>query len=146
MIIFTRPDTSGSVDVGPDFMAQMEAHKGDPVEVCEFVPCDFRRIDYAHMSEKQIRYYVYWRDQLRKGKLEKPDKGYVFLRICELANIPEDESSASAQMKLLSYRDGNAFSPDELAELRFDMSVAQNARLGTEMPYETVREAACRGM
>ncbi len=146
MLIFTMPETSKSTEIGNDFMAQMEAHKDDPVEECRFVPCDFRRIDYTHMTPEQMRYYAYWRDQLRKGKAIKADKGYFFLRMCELANIPEDAESALAQIGLMSREDEVAFSPDDYAEMMFDIAVTQGARLGDMMPCDAVREAACRGM
>ena len=58
MLIFTMPETSKSTEIGDDFMAQMEAHKDDPVEERGFVPCDFRRIDYSRMTPEQMRYYA----------------------------------------------------------------------------------------
>lgn len=87
-----------------DFVEQMHRHANDPVVDCPFVPCDIERPDYNCLSEEQIRYYVRWRDALRKGEMLEFEPGYMYIRVCELINIPEDLDSSLKQIGIMLYQ------------------------------------------
>ena len=146
MLIFHAGNYSNVTQIGPDFLEQMKSHLNDPAEECGFVPCDYRQIDYAHMSPEQIQYYIYWRDQLRRGEYPKSDKGYIFLRMCELVNFREDEKSAISQIDFMAGDKNSPFSWENIAVIRFDLAVTQGIKMGNRLPHETVRGAACMGL
>ena len=52
-----------------------------------YIPSGFLNPDYRSYTEQQRKYYVYWRDQCRKGNYGETDTGYIWLYLCELINV-----------------------------------------------------------
>ncbi|MBE6672618.1 MAG: hypothetical protein E7599_03745 [Ruminococcaceae bacterium] len=44
---------------------------------------------YFQLNGKQLRYYLWWRENVRKGILLRPDYSYVLLYIYEILNLPD---------------------------------------------------------
>ncbi|MBQ7298387.1 MAG: TerB N-terminal domain-containing protein [Clostridia bacterium] len=44
---------------------------------------------YSQMSQDQLRWYLYWRDNVRHGVYLSTDYSYIFLYIYEILNLPE---------------------------------------------------------
>lgn len=44
---------------------------------------------YGQMSQDQLRWYLYWRDNVRHGVYLSTDYSYIFLFIYEILNLPE---------------------------------------------------------
>lgn len=44
---------------------------------------------YGQMSQDQLRWYLYWRDNVRHGVYLSTDYSYIFLYIYEILNLPE---------------------------------------------------------
>jgi len=146
MIVFTMPNrkSTESMPVGQDFLQQMKDHMDDPVEECDFAECDYSSIDFANLSPEQLRYYIYWRSELREGRMLKSAPGYIFLRVCELVNFPEDD--VFEQLDLIEKEEGRPFTPNKFLMIRFDISVTQGKRLGDDYPLDNIRESVMKGM
>ncbi|MGB9553159.1 MAG: TerB N-terminal domain-containing protein, partial [bacterium] len=75
-----------AVKARPSFFesAQLLAREGG--EKAEFVP--FRKYypTYADLSPAQLKWYLYWRSQARKGQFLPTDLSYIFLYVYELIN------------------------------------------------------------
>lgn len=44
---------------------------------------------YSQMSQDQLRWYLYWRDNVRHGQYLATDYSYIFLYIYEIINLPD---------------------------------------------------------
>ena len=64
---------------------------------------------YSQMSQDQLRWYLYWRDNVRHGVYLSTDYSYIFLYIYEIINLPEKIKPAQGLAMLcdlwLAYRD-----------------------------------------
>lgn len=99
MIIFTGPfDT---YKPSRDLKVQMKEHVDDLPEECDFVETRYRLMDFDRLTKEQLKYYIYWRAELRNGRCLKTDDGYVHLRFCEIANGSDPVDSAMDQIKLI---------------------------------------------
>ena len=58
-------------------------------EPCEYVYFFSYMPQYDQMTVSQMSYYLYWRDEVRKGNYIKTDINYLFLYIYEIINLPE---------------------------------------------------------
>ena len=69
----------------------------------EFEPFFSFMPQYFQLSGKQLRYYLWWRENLRNGKLLRTDYSYVLLYIYEILNLPEkiEPKLGAKQMALL---------------------------------------------
>jgi len=74
-------------------LSQFEEYKDRHGEECEYVRCEHRNADYSVLDRQQKAYYLYWRDELSRGRCLKSDRGYAKLRLCELINsdMPPEE-------------------------------------------------------
>ena len=78
-------------------------------EEAPFVPFFSYLPQYNQMNIDQLRYYLYWRQQVSRGNYIKTDYSYIFLYLYELINLegvstPERRLSAMCSL-LLGYRD-----------------------------------------
>ena len=78
-------------------------------EPCEYVYFFSYMPQYEQMTVSQMSYYLYWRDEARKGSYLKTDINYLFLYIYEIINLPDKVPPAQGA-KILSrlwgvYRD-----------------------------------------
>ncbi len=55
----------------------------------EYIPFFSFTPQYSHMTQRQLRYYLYWRYKFRNGVCIKADFSYIMLFIYEVLNIPE---------------------------------------------------------
>lgn len=64
---------------------------------------------YSQMSQDQLRWYLYWRDNVRHGVYLATDYSYIFLYIYEILNLPEKIKPAQGLTMLcelwLAYRE-----------------------------------------
>ena len=64
---------------------------------------------YGQMSQDQLRWYLYWRDNVRHGVYLATDYSYIFLYIYEILNLPEKIKPEQGLVMLcdlwLAYRD-----------------------------------------
>lgn len=51
-----------------------------------FVPFQCYWPTYTSMTDQQLRWYLYWRDQVRTGRYPSTDLSYIFLHVYELIN------------------------------------------------------------
>ncbi len=58
-------------------------------EPCEYVYFFSYMPQYDQMTASQLAYYLYWREELRRGIFLKTDINYLFLYIYELINLPD---------------------------------------------------------
>ena len=70
-------------------------------EPCEYVYFFSYMPQYEQMTVSQMSYYLYWRDEIRKGNYLKTDINYLFLYIYEIINLP-DKIRPSEGAKILS--------------------------------------------
>lgn len=56
---------------------------------CEYVYFFSYMPQYEQMTVSQMAYYLYWRDEIRKGIYLKTDINYLFLYAYEIINLPE---------------------------------------------------------
>ena len=63
-----------------------------------YVPSGFINPDYRSFTEQQRKFYVYWREQCRKGNYGETDTGYVWLYLCELINIKAEPDETFDQI------------------------------------------------
>jgi len=56
---------------------------------CPFVNFFAYMPQYSQMSQDQLRWYLYWRDNVRHGTYLTTDYSYLFLYIYEIINLPE---------------------------------------------------------
>lgn len=70
-------------------------------EPCEYVYFFSYMPQYEQMTVSQMSYYLYWRDEVRKGNYIKTDINYLFLYIYEIINLT-DQIHPSEGAKILS--------------------------------------------
>ena len=56
---------------------------------CEYVYFFSYMSQYEQMTVSQMSYYLYWREEARRGNYLKTDINYLFLYIYEIINLPE---------------------------------------------------------
>ncbi len=69
----------------------------------EFEPFFSFMPQFFQLNGKQLRYYLWWRHNLRNGKLLRPDYSYLLLYIYEVLNLPEkiDPKDGVRQLALI---------------------------------------------
>lgn len=72
-------------------------------EQAEYVPFFSFTPQYAQMTLRQMKYYLYWRGEFRKGRCIKADFSYILLFIYEVLNLPENLLSAKKGVRYLGY-------------------------------------------
>ncbi len=63
-----------------------------------YIPSGFINPDYRSFNESQRKYYIYWREQCRKGNFGETDTGYLWLYLCELINIKAEPKEIMEQL------------------------------------------------
>ena len=136
-----------SIRPGDDFIDQMRLHTDDAAEEMGFVPCPDTSTDYEHLSDEQLRYYLYWREQLRTGNLIEGDFGYEYIRICELINLPEERHHALDEICLLiDAKKGVRISRSDLITLAFDICMVFGLPMRYFEGYDDVRSISLRSL
>ena len=71
------------------FTADAERYFNRTAAECPFVNFFAYMPQYSQMSQDQLRWYLYWRDNVRHGEYLATDYSYLFLYIYEILNLPE---------------------------------------------------------
>ena len=58
-------------------------------ETAEYVPFFSYTPQYSQLTEEQRAYYFYLRSEVRAGRFPRADRGYFFLLVYEVINLPE---------------------------------------------------------
>lgn len=106
------------------FIDQMLEHADDRVYRTQFVPCEGPVVEYDRMTPSQVRYYIYYRESLRRNRPIQSDTGYVYLRLCEMISLPENEKGRIPHQAYILANDPNLPAFIEPERLLLDMMVA----------------------
>ena len=106
-------------------------------ERCEYIPSGFTNPDYRSFSEPQRKFYVYWRDQTRKGNYGETDKGYLWLYLCELINIKADPQVNMDQLVGLRRAYGGADEDNLIGKTCFEYSLVHKLAFPDPSIYES---------
>ncbi|MBQ8578480.1 MAG: TerB N-terminal domain-containing protein [Clostridia bacterium] len=91
------------------FTADAERYYNRTAQECPFVNFFAYMPQYGGMSQDQLRWYLYWRDNVRHGVYLSTDYSYIFLYVYEIINLPDKISPAEGLEKLcdvwLAYRE-----------------------------------------
>lgn len=71
------------------FTADAERYYNRTAAECPFANFFAYMPQYSAMSQDQLRWYLYWRDNVRHGNYLTTDYSYIFLYIYEIINLPE---------------------------------------------------------
>ncbi|MBQ9773272.1 MAG: TerB N-terminal domain-containing protein [Clostridia bacterium] len=78
-------------------------------EACEHIPFFSYVPQYSQMNRAQLEWYLWWRENFRRGECLSTDYSYLLLHAYELINLAGRMEPASAQQSLcrlwLAYRD-----------------------------------------
>ena len=117
-------------EVGPSFWTDMEAHARDPVDDTAQAVF-FGPKEYSKLSPEELAYYIRWRRELSKGKMEKAVPGCIWLRVAEIADS-KDMPLADALKEISAIRKGV-----KRTKLPFDLSpLDADLRISRGMPVD----------
>lgn len=106
---------------------------------CAFVPFYSPVPQYTLMNMSQLRYYLWWRHNARRGVYLPSDTGYILLYVYEIINLPEvipPKIGISMMCGVFAaYREAFAYLGRQLAEWICDYSLVHN----TKIPVERLR-------
>ncbi|MCR4429150.1 MAG: TerB N-terminal domain-containing protein [Caldiserica bacterium] len=131
-----------SLPPGKSFLEEGEALASREGEKAEFVP--FRKYfpTYSDLSDSQLRWYLFWRTQARKGEYLETDLSYLFLFSYELINCIGQESPFQGYQKLKelwrNYREDFPRLDNYLIDWIVDFSIVYSCPVN---PLETYKEA-----
>ena len=75
----------------------------EELEEAEYVPFFSFTPQYSQMTLRQMKYYIHWRTNFRRGKCIKADFSYLMLFIYEVINIPEEYLPSKKGVRYLAY-------------------------------------------
>lgn len=91
------------------FTSDAERYFNRTAAECPFVNFFAYMPQYANMSQDQLRWYLYWRDNVRHGVYLASDYSYIFLFVYEIINLPDKIPPKEGLEKLcdlwLAYRE-----------------------------------------
>ncbi len=70
------------------YYKKLKPHKCEPVHFFSYMP------QYSQMNQKQMDWYVWWREQVNNGIYPDTDHPYILLYVFELINLSTEESAA----------------------------------------------------
>lgn len=82
------------------FLQQAAAYANEEGEPAEFVPFSCYWPTYDVMTDSQLKYYFYWRGQVRNGIYPQTSLSYIFIYIYELINKVGIQDKADGLLKL----------------------------------------------
>lgn len=88
-----------------EFCKMAEKLKDCHGSTCRFVPFFSYVPQYSQLSEGQLAWYLYWRDQVRSGNYPKTDYSYIMLYIYEIINLADSIDPTIGQAQLCALRD-----------------------------------------
>lgn len=69
---------------------------------CDFVSFFSYMPQYSQLSAAQRSYYLYWREEIRRGKFLQTDYSYLYLLVYEILNLPDKIPPESGVALLVS--------------------------------------------
>ncbi len=111
-------------------LKQFSEYRDRHGEECEYVKCEHRKADYSVMDSYQRAYYLYWRDELSRGRCLKSDRGYTKLRLCEIVNSDMDPQEGMDELNLLLNTTRMHGTPQsEIGSVMFDYAMVNDLDL-----------------
>lgn len=99
-------------------------------EECRYVPSDYRTPDYSVLGREQVAYYLYWRSGLSRGEVLRGDRGYAWMRMCEIVNSRMDPVRGMRELRLIHDNSRLSGIPQsEVSDVMFDYAVANGLDL-----------------
>lgn len=84
-----------------DFCRDAARYLSAEVEETPYVPFFSYVPQYSQMRRDQLRYYLYWRSELRRGNAIRTDDSYLYLYIYEIINTAGHETPAEEGLAML---------------------------------------------
>ena len=107
--------------------------------LCDYVPFYAYVPQYHMMNPDQLRYYLFFRSEVRRGRYPRTDYSYLFLYLYEIINLPEKikpgEGLRAMTALWLAYREAFPRLDRYLGEWVCDYCLCNKL----PMPYETLR-------
>jgi len=111
-------------DPSDEFESMMRWYQSYPGIECAFVPCDLLTPDYSLLEKPQLNYFLWWRKNLSEGRFLQTDKGYVWLRLCEIINVTEPEQGLREISLLKEHAVEIDVFPENLDRIAADVCIA----------------------
>jgi len=138
--------TTGEQEAGERFVAAARELARRGGRRAPFVPFHCYWPTYGDMTEDQLRWYLYWRGQVREGQYYDTDLSYIFVHVYELLNDVGVHDAADGLGKLTGlfcgYRDRYPKLADYLVDWIADYIVVNRL---PEEPLNVYREATEAG-
>ena len=103
----------------------------------EYIPSGFTNPDYRSFSEPQRKFYIYWRDQTRKGNYGETDWGYLWLYLCELVNMKGEPQEMLDQLYALHKAYGGADEENLTGKTCFEYAIVHKLAIPEPSVYES---------
>ncbi|MBR5453847.1 MAG: TerB N-terminal domain-containing protein [Clostridia bacterium] len=91
------------------FLTDGERYLGESGSECEYIPFFSYIPQYSALTSKQLAYYLYLRDAVKRGETPRADISYLLLLIYEIINFPDHYPPSEGLTIMthiwLSYRD-----------------------------------------
>ena len=130
-------------DPSDEFESMMRWYQSYPGIECTFVPCDLLTPDYSILEKPQLNYYLWWRKNLAEGRLLQSDRGYVWLRLCEIINMSEPEEALREIALLKDHAEEIDVFPEHLDRVAADVCIANGLRVP---PADYGKDDVARGI
>lgn len=114
---------------GECFSEDMERFRDEVRGQCEYIPSECSTPDYRILNSEQRDYYFFWRSQLRKGECLRTDEGYVWLFLCEIANLDVQYEEANRELMDLHASCGYLRNRDLIKSVIIDLAIDRNEEL-----------------
>lgn len=117
-------------------------------EPCEYVYFFSYMPQFDQMTTTQIGYYLYWREEARRGNYLRTDNSYLFLYIYEIINLPDKIPPADGA-KMISrlwraYRASFPYLDKYLGEWLCDYCLIHRVKPEMQTIGEFIGEITCR--
>lgn len=83
-----------------DFLECAKKYKDAKAEECDFAPYHSFVPQYEQLDEKQLSYYLWWRNCFINGKIIDTELGYILLFIFEIINLGDMQDVKEGQAML----------------------------------------------
>ncbi len=130
-------------DPSDELESMMKWYQSYPGIECPFEPCDLLTPDYSLLEKPQLNYFLWWRRNLSEGRLLPADRGYVWLRICEIINICDPEEGLREISILKENAAETDVFPENIERVAADLCIANGMRIPAS---EYSKDSVARGM
>ena len=130
-------------DPSDEFESMMRWYWSYPGIECAFAPCDLLTPDYSMLERPQLNYYLWWRRRLSEGELLMADKGYIWLRVCELINMCDPAQGLREVAILKDHASELDVKEEDLDRVAADICISGGIRIP---PARYAKDGTARGM